>query len=557
MNRLRRALADTRASSLAVAAVSIVVFAGALGNGFAYDDVTVVAGDPRVTGAASWTSILSGPYVVGTGGEFALYRPLPTLSFAADWALSSGSAGWFHAVNLLWHAGASVLVLLLLRGLFPAAAALAGALVFAVHPVHAEAVANVVGRAELMAAAFALAAAVVWLGAWRWRVAAAGALFAAALLSKESAVMLPPLLLVLDFAKGRWSLQRSELRTYVARSWRGYAALAAVTIAWLVLRAALLGALTPGVVHPAADVAAGRLDLIRTALLAWPEYVRLLFFPVTLLADYGPRVLMPATGWTPGALLGLVVVAAVVVGAVLAVTRRRRTTALALLWFAIAILPVSNLLVTIGTLVAERTLYLPSFSVAVVAAALWNADRSRFPRAAVLRAAVVVAGLLLVTRTMLRVPDWKSTDSIFAALERDRPDSYRAVWYRARALQARRGPAVAHADYLRAVELWPYRRGLVLEAMTNAMNAGEVADARVLVRHAAREWPEDVAMHRLQAALALDVGDTATARQAVAAGLRVDPSDDLLRRMQSAIAQGAAPPPIRESPAAHDVMGSE
>ena len=529
-------------AGVAVFCVAVLVHVAALRNGFAYDDVPILLGDPRVLGAAPWIDILTGPYWPGSGDSFGLYRPLVTFTFAADWAVSGGSPAWFHAVNLLWHGAASVLVLVMLRRFFPLAAALAGALLFAVHAVHVEAVANVVGRAEVMAAAFALGAAAIWLRPPSGvRTALAALLFAAALLSKESAVMVPALLVLLDVGAGRLEPTAAGVRAYVAVTWRPHAVLAAVLVGWLLVRGAVLGGIAPEVVHPAAEVARGPLDLFRTALLAWPHFVRLLFFPLTLLADYGPAVILPATEWTRGSVLGLTILIAILGGGALALARGRRRTALALLWFPVALLPASNLLLPIGTLVAERTLYLPSLSVAIGAAALWRIDAWTRLRAAPWRAALALCVLLLAARTVLRTPEWASTESVFAALERDRPDSYRAVWYHARVTKTRDGAAAAHAGFLRAVELWPFRKGLIMEATGNAVEAGRVDDARVLAAHAARTWPDDAATHRMLAATSLDAGDTATAARAIADGLAVDASDALLNAMRAALTPDSTP----------------
>lgn len=524
-----------RTGAALVAAAALIVFALSLRNGFAYDDVPAIVGDPRVTGGDSWRDIVSRPYWTADGEALGLYRPLVTLGFAVDWALSGGSAAWFHAVNLLWNALGSVLVFLLLRRFFDAGAALAGALLFAVHPVHTEAVANVVGRAELMAATLSLGAGLVWLGArGPGRVAGSAALFAGALLSKESAVMVPLLLVLLDFAAGRWRADRPELGAYLRRNRGGLAALAGVLAGWLFLRASVLGGAVPTALHPAAEVARGPLDLLRTALTVWPEYVRLMLFPVTLLADYSPRVLLPATEWNAAAVLGMTVLIASIGGGALAVARQRGRTALGLLWFPIAVLPASNLLVPIGVLLAERTLYLPSFAVAVLAAGIWRTGVSP-ARPALVRAALALLIVLLAARSAIRVPEWRSTASIFAALERDRPEAYRAKWYHGRVARAEEGAPAAHPLFMSAVELWPYRKGLVVEAIANAVEAGRLHDARLLALHATRVWPDDASTHSLLAATSLDLGDTLTAARAVSAGLELEPADALLRALRSAI----------------------
>ena len=174
----------------AVAACAAVVYVGALWNHFALDDNQIVQFNKLVLQLSGvWRAFLS-PYwppVIGGG----LYRPLPLASYAIDWQLG-GAAWWFHAVNVAWHAGASVAVAWLARQWSGERAALAAGLLFAVHPVHVEAVANIVGRAELMAALFAILSVYAALAHDRlWWSAAA---LAAGLLSRRT----------------RWSRRRSS-----------------------------------------------------------------------------------------------------------------------------------------------------------------------------------------------------------------------------------------------------------------------------------------------------------------------------------------------------------
>jgi len=95
----------TPVAALAVAMVALVVYAVAIGNGFAYDDVPILLGDPRLAGP-DLGAIITGGY--WQNADLALYRPVTTLSFALDWALAPGSAPWFHLTNILLHAGRPV-----------------------------------------------------------------------------------------------------------------------------------------------------------------------------------------------------------------------------------------------------------------------------------------------------------------------------------------------------------------------------------------------------------------------------------------------------------------
>lgn len=533
----------TRRACLVLAcAAALAAYAQSLGNGFAYDDVPVILLDTRVHSLGNLPAILARPYWAAAGAELAIWRPLTTLSFAADWSLSGGSPAWFHLANVLWHAAACGLAFLLLSALFPTPAALAGALLFAVHPVHVEAVANVVGRAELIAAVFTFGACLVWDRRDGPRpqprtVLAVSALFLLALFAKESGVMLPVLLLLVDAARGRWTLQRADARGYARAVGPAFACLALALLAYLALRAAVLDGIAPERVHAAADVLERRSHLLLTSLQAWPEYLRLLVFPRTLLIDYGPRVIMPATTWTASAVLGLTTLIGLSFGGLLALARGHGRTASGLLWLPAAVLPVSNLLFTTGILVAERTLYVPSFAIAIAAAGAASAlPRVASPMRRRVAVALASAVLLLFTaRTMARVPEWESTERIFASQLRDRPDSYRAHWTLGRAARQTGDHETARRHYDEALRLWPFRESMVVEAAAFAIQDGRLEEGRAIARFGAERWAGNLDLQRMLAAASLSLGDTTTARAALAAGLRAHPADSLLLLMRGAL----------------------
>lgn len=512
--------------AIATALVAIAVYALALRNGFAFDDVVLIPNDVRVTGGQLGV-LLSTPYWSDTA--LSLYRPLTSLTFAIDWAISGGSATWFHFTNILWHALASTLAYGLLTRFFRPLPALLGALVFALHPVHVEAIANVVGRAEPIAATFVFAACLVWTA--RTLVPAARAFlvalcFALALFAKESAVMLPAILLLIDFAAGGIG------RDYLRRRWAEYALLLVTFGGYLLVRLSVVGGLTPSRVDPSLEIATTLSHRLLTAMQAWPVEAKLLFFPSTLLADYGPRVLMPITEFTPLATLGLTLVVVTVLGGITAVALGARLPALALWWFPITILPVSNFLFPIGVLVAERTLYLPSFAVSLLVAIV--VSQTRVLASARGRAVVAAILVLLAVRTVVRIPAWQSTHSIIAAQVRSRPDSFRGQWHTAREARSRGDVATALATYDRALQLWPHRESMVAEIAAYAGSQQRVAWARQVAKWGSERWPQNVNFHRMLAAYAIDLGDTVTARRAVVNGLQVDSTDQTLNEMARA-----------------------
>jgi hypothetical protein len=312
------------------------------------------------------------------------------------------------------------------------------------------------------------------------------------------------------------------------------AVLGVTAVLFLVARTLVLGELGPDRVDPTLDIASAPADRIRTALQGWPHVMRLLVYPRTLLSDYGPRILMPAMTLTPLALLGGIIFLALVVGGLVAWVRGRGLLAFVLLFMPISLLPVSNLIVPIGVIVAERALYLPSLAfaaaVAFGAAHVWD----RRERRSVIALAALVTVLFSV-RTIDRIPTWRTTSTVFQALRSDRPDSFRAAWHAARVAGNREDVASALQWYAYTLNLWPYRHTVVVEAASYAAKNGDLAFAQRIADFALERWPDDVDIMRLRAGVALDLADTATARTMITRGLAREPQDSVLHSMQAAI----------------------
>ena len=421
-----------------VAACATVVYVGALWNHFALDDNQIVQFNKVVLQLSGvWRAFVS-PYwppVIGGG----LYRPLPLASYAIDWQLG-GAAWWFHAVNVAWHAGASVAVAWLARQWSGERAALAAGLLFAVHPVHVEAVANIVGRAELMAALFAILS--VYAALTHDRLWWSAAALAAGLLSKENALVAPALIV------WGWMMQivprpsRRRMAAY-AGVWLALGTVY-VVVRWNVLGHELVG--RPAPVFFGATPVAVRL----TAVAALADVARLLIFPLTLRVDYSPaeRTLV-ATPFDPRFALGLLCVAAWAALLWLTWRRGRRVEAFGLGWTAVALFPVSNLLVPVGVLLAERALYLPSAGLALAVAA-WLKDLDTRRLAVVLSLVVVAGGV----RSALRVPVWRDTRAMITSELEDSPNSFAGPAHMVVMYLTGHQPAAALEAYRRATEIY-------------------------------------------------------------------------------------------------------
>jgi protein O-mannosyl-transferase len=148
---------------LLAVAVALAAGANTLLNGFAYDDLPIIVNNPAVTqaghAAEAWTQDYWAHARGYDAGRDLLYRPLTVYSYRLNHAVGGLQPFGYHLVNVGLHVAVAGLVVLVSRraGGSARASALVGA-VFAAMPIHTEAVANVVGRAELLVALFTLSA---------------------------------------------------------------------------------------------------------------------------------------------------------------------------------------------------------------------------------------------------------------------------------------------------------------------------------------------------------------------------------------------------------------
>ena len=424
---------QVRVSVLLVLVVALASSATGLGNLFTYDDVPVIVENPMVTGLHTPWAYLTDSYWGPSRGN-ALYRPLTVIAFALEWALGRGSPFPFHLANVVLYALTSLAVLALLRAVLPQGAALVAALLWAAHPVHVEAVANVVGQSEMLAALPMLTAVTAYLldrraGALRARtVVLIAVCFPVALLTKEHGILLPALLLAAEVAfRGQFLTAGTDGR---ARLWLLARILMLEAAVYVAVRFLVLQGFAGDAPHQSLEgLSTGQRLWVMLALV--PEFVRLFWWPAALFADYSPLAVpvlpSPALGHLVGA-AWLLLTAAVFAYA----WRRDRLVAFALLWVGLALGPISNIFVATGVLVAERTLFLPSVGIALLAGRViqraWP-PLMAFPKPWVRVAVPAVAFVVLVSavaHSADRQRVWADNATLFTTTVVDAPTNFRA-----------------------------------------------------------------------------------------------------------------------------------
>ena len=417
------------AAVLLLATAAFLAYANTFTGGFVWDDASSVLLHKHVQDPSKFFQLFREDQHAFGRGQGNFYRPLVSASFMLDYALSKPAAGedlspfLFHVTNAAWHALAAILLFALLSRLgAPRFVQVAAAAVYALHPLHTEAVAYISGRADMMSASFMYAG--LYLAArdragWGGSVAAglvAGLCFICALLSKEAAFIFPLLAGLPIFRP----LDEGSRKAAV------YARRSVVLVVSLVILG-VYAVLRSTVLHFGTQTTpqSGFGERIVELLQAYALYVRLLIVPTGLHME---RTLDGVGGATAAA--GAVLLAATVALTVLAWRSGRRRAAMGLAWFLMTWLPISGLF-PLNAPMAEHWMYMPMAGLLLAVAELaWEfarkpaaRQRAGWPYAVV--AAAYGLGVVFLALTVARNRDWRDNESIFLATLDKNPDSTR------------------------------------------------------------------------------------------------------------------------------------
>ena len=379
----RRIFTAERVALFLLILAAALPYLSSLTFGFVYDDLGVIV---EVPSRHTWLGVAQA-WVQSYWGnpETGLYRPVAQFMYALLWNLGSGKPWIFHLYAIVIHVATTLGLWWLLARATNRWAAFFGALLFAVDPVHVEAVANIVNSSEVLVALFGIACIGVVLRAsmrsdggveigWKPALLAAGA-YMLAIGAKESGAGIPAIaFLCLWGWRAADSGQRPTFREVLVGGWRVWALCTVALVGVVTARFFVLGGLTVSqhwVTHEVRNF--GFAPRFWTMTAAWPLVARLLVWPSRLRMHYGSDIVIPLTEPTIWAVLSLAMAALIVIAASVVAWRGDRRPLVAIAWVVIAFLPASNLLVPTGQLLAERTLYLPSVGVALLAAWAINA----------------------------------------------------------------------------------------------------------------------------------------------------------------------------------------
>ena len=422
-------------------------------HGFALDDAIVIsenqftkqgiAGIPKIFGNETFTGFFGEQKDLVAGSR---YRPLSVASFAVEVELFGMNAWPMHFFNIVYYALTGLVLLYVLwhllgprfpqwRPILPWLAAM----LFLLHPLHTEVVANIKGRDEIFALLFSLlalfgvvkgltpalskgegvASSNIWLFI-------APISFFLALLSKENAFTFVAVVPIALYIFTKVPLPKIAL---------GTAALLLPAIAAYLIRADVVGGMSVGkevtelMNNP--FVGATAEQKWATIIYTMGKYVELLFFPFKLSHDYYPYQIPLVTIGNGYVLGSLVLYLGITAGAIYGMVKRT-LPGFALAFYLITFSLVSNIVFPIGTFMAERLIYMPSVGWALLvgwamlklpqwikvgtilpASAKWKPVQQYCVRAWPVGLMLVVIAVGFGYRTLARNPVWQSNSTLF------------------------------------------------------------------------------------------------------------------------------------------------
>lgn len=416
-----------------LAVLSILLYANTITHDYTQDDAIVITDNEFTTqGFAGIPSLLKydtfrgffkvdGKEKLVSGGR---YRPLTPVMFAVEWQLFGSRPLMGHVFNLLWFALLVVVLYLTLERLFLKHDTsshwrymiFAACILFVVHPIHTEAVANIKGRDEIICLLGSLASlyyAIRWYDERHSKyMMFSGILFFLALMSKENTITF---LAVIPLAL--YTFRKAS----IASSFKSILPALVGTVAFLLIRSAVIGWDMGGTPMELMNnpflkwsnggyVALSKMESLPTMLYCLGKYLGLLVIPHPLTHDYYPRHIDIMSWGDFSVILSTVIYFAMGIYAILNI-KKRSVLSFCIIYFLATISIVSNIVFPIGTNMSERFLFMPSVGFSLFIAYLGWKAYGKYPT--LIKGVFAVAVVAMIGKTVTRNMVWKDNYTLF------------------------------------------------------------------------------------------------------------------------------------------------
>ncbi|MBI2120104.1 MAG: tetratricopeptide repeat protein [Parcubacteria group bacterium] len=403
----------------------LAVYFNSLHNTFLWDDDSGILTNKYIKEWRYFLNFFSEGMYAGSGALSVYWRPAVLSVFSIEWRMFHEWVVGYHAVNILLHAIDATLIFYLFRSLFnKTLLAFMAAFLFAVHPLQTEAVTYISGIADPLSVLFILLGTFTYLKAQtnpdkrRLFLLATFLLFIFALMSKESAIMMPGLLFLADLYA-----QKSDTSLWkkMTAAFKRVLPFLCVLAVYIIARLTIFD-LTKDL--PPSPLFFPLYERVLTFFHAFSVYLRLMFAPLHLHMEWalpiGRSIFTPqiATG-------GFFLI--FLLGIIVTQIQKRPEVSFGLVWFFVALSPNTNIFLPTTALLSEHWLYLslPGFFFAFFAAI--EKITRKWSYRPILSALFIAWVVWLGNLTILRNRDWSDPITFFTKTLTDAPHSYRAA----------------------------------------------------------------------------------------------------------------------------------
>ncbi len=377
--------------ALIIFAITFLIYSNTLSHKYALDDLMIITKNSFVNNGLSFENIKEIFSHDSFTGFFAKdknllqggrYRPLSQIMFAVEYNVFNKNPFALHLINVLLYAFCCVLIFYILRKLFKEKAdnpwylslALFASLLFALHPIHTEVVANIKGRDEILSLLGSMGAVYFCIRFIEKRkiylLFIACVIFFLALLSKENSITflaVMPLILIVFYKVKLWDHILCISPLMIA------------FIAFMIIRNYAINAEDVKVNELLNDpfLNANSDQKLPTIFYTWGVYLKLMIYPHPLTHDYYPYHIELKDWSNIYALGSFLVFLALSVFAVIKIWKKN-IFAFGILFFLITFSIVSNLFINIGTFMNERFVFIPLLGFTVIVAYLFNRVMNKY-----------------------------------------------------------------------------------------------------------------------------------------------------------------------------------
>lgn len=340
-----------------------IIYGQSLAGKFVFDDRNIIANETMLSSLQNIEQTFMSPFWTTDAG---LYRPTTLLSYTLNFIFLGHGPFGFHLINLLLYFFTCSLVYIFLKRLFKKDhLAFFTALLFLVLPIHSEVVANISGRSEILALLFSLLALIEFTASEKinlWRI---GLWVFLAIGAKETAIAIVPIILVVLYIKeGKLNIEM------IKKYFSSVSAVAIGTLFYFFLRFfslgvdSFLGVKTTLIENPL--IFTDSWSRICTSFKILWLYIEKTFWPANLCSDYSYNQI-PITNnfFNFGTIMGFIIF----IGAISLIfiyIKKKPIISLSASIFVFSFLPVSNIILPIGTIAGERLMFFPTLGISLL-----------------------------------------------------------------------------------------------------------------------------------------------------------------------------------------------